>query len=389
MTTRASLWPLPAATPARVGLCPQRLKRVDAYVDRLVAERTLAGAITVVARRGRLAHVRCHGMMDAEAKRPMREDAIFRLYSMTKPIVCVATMMLIEEGAFALHDPISRYLPPFADVQVAEGPEGQQKLVAPRRPITIHDLLTHTGGVTYALDHGFNFRASSDAFIAALAKTPLAAQPGTKWIYSASNDVLGCLIEKVSGQRLDAFLQERILKPLGMRDTAFAVPAAKRARFTALYQHDEQNRIVRRENEDHPYLGQPTFFSGGSGLTGTAPDYLRFALMLLRGGELDGVRLLSPKTVELMRQDHLPPGHPAIEPFKFGYGYGVSVVRSLAEKQGICSVGEFGWGGAAGTNTWIDPQEDMISMVMFQIKPGKVPQLDHRIKTIITQAVVG
>ena len=165
------------------------------------------------------------------------------------------------------------------------------------------------------------------------------------------------------------------------------VAPKKRKRFATLYQHDEQARIVRREEEDQPYLGQPVFFSGGSGLTGTAADYLRFCLMLLRGGELDGVRLLSRKTVELMRQDHLPPGQPAIEPFKIGYGYGVSVVRSLAERQNICSVGEFGWGGAAGTNAWIDPVEDMVSMVMYQITTPKVPYIDHRVKTILTQAI--
>lgn len=386
-TPSCSAWPLPQAAPVRVGLCPARLQRVDAYLDRLIAERTLAGAITLIARHGHIAHLRCHGMLDVERGVAMPEDAIFRLYSMTKPIVCVATLMLVEEGALALHDPVSRFLPALADLRVAEtGADGAQRLVAPRRPITIHDLLTHTGGLTYALN-GRTHEGGSDAFIAALAKTPLAAQPGEKWLYSASNDVLGCVIEVVTGQRLDAALTERVLRPLHMPDTAFTVPAEKRARFTVLYGHDEQAHIVRREHEDRLYLGQQDFFSGGSGLTGTTADYLRFCLMLLRGGELDGVRLLSRKTVELMRQDHLPPGHPAIEPFKFGYGYGVSVVRSLAEKQSLCSVGEFGWGGAAGTNAWIDPVEDMVSMVMLQISPSKVPMIDHRVKTLLTQAI--
>lgn len=384
----SSTWPLPKTNPARVGLSPERLKRVDAYLDRLIAERTLAGAITLIARRGRLAHIRCHGMMDAEHRVLMREDAIFRLYSMTKPIVCVATLMLVEDGAMALHDPVSRFLPAFADLQVAEtGPDGTQRLVAPRRPITIHDLLTHTSGLAYPFNCGFNYPGDSASFIAALAKVPLVAQPGEKWLYSASNDVLGCLIEVLTGQRLDEALSERIFRPLGMRDTAFAVPTAKRERVATLYRHDEQARIVRRGDEDHPYFGQPAFLSGGSGLTGTTADYLRFCLMLLRGGEGNSVRLLSRKTIELMRQDHLPPGHPAIEPFKFGYGYGVSVVRSLAEKQSLCSVGEFGWGGAAGTNAWIDPVEDMVSMVMFQLNPSKVQMIDHRVKTILTQAI--
>lgn len=384
-----SAWPLPRANPVRVGLCPERLQRVDAHIGRLIEQRTLAGAITVIARHGRLAHLRCHGMMDVARRLPMREDAIFRLYSMTKPVVCVATLMLVEEGVLALNDPISRFLPDLADLKVTEsGPDGTQRLVAPRRPITIHDLLTHTSGLTYPFNNLFNYPEGSAHFLAALAKIPLAAQPGEKWMYSCANDVLGCLLEVIAGQRLDELLHERIFRPLGMRDTAFVVAARKRARFVSLYKHDEQAHIVRREEEDQPYFGQPFFFSGGSGLTGTTADYLRFCLMLLRGGELDGVRLLSRKTVELMRQDHLPPGQPAIEPFKIGYGYGVSVVRSLAERQNICSVGEFGWGGAAGTNTWIDPAEDMVSMVMFQLMETKVPFIDHRVKTVFTQAIV-
>lgn len=387
MTKRpTSSWPLRPAKPERVGLCSIRLRRVDDYVGGLVERRLIAGAITLIARRGRLAHLRCHGMMDAERGVAMREDAIFRLYSMTKPIVCVATLMLVEQGLIALHDPVSRWLPALAAVRVA-GPDGT--LVEPRRQLTVHDLLTHTGGLTYALDYAQRNSGDSAAFIAAVARLPLAAQPGERWNYSLSNDVLGCLIEQLTGERLDAALSRMIFKPLGMRDTAFTVPPAKRTRFTVLYRHDEANRIVRRDDEEHPYLGEPSFCAGGSGLAGTTADYLRFALMLLRGGELDGVRLLSPKTVELMRQDHLPPGHPPIMPFRFGYGYGVSVVRSLAEKQGLGSVGEFGWGGAAGTNCWIDPQEDMVSMVMYQLKPANVPMIDHRVKTILTQAIVG
>ena len=383
-----SAWPLPKAKPSQVGLCATRLQRVDAYLDRLMAARTLAGAITLIARRGRLAHLRCHGMMDVENRVAMREDAIFRIYSMTKPIICVATLMLVEDGTVTLHDPVSRYLPALADLRVATtGPDGTQQLVNLQRPITIHDLLTHTSGLTYPFNNCFNYPSGPAIFLAALAEIPLATQPGEKWQYSCANDVLGCLIEAVTGQRLDKFLDERIFRPLGMCDTAFTVPKSKRNRFTTLYQHDDQVQIVRRETEDHPYLGQPVFLSGGSGLVGTMADYLRFCLMLLRNGELDGVRLLSRKTVDLMRVDHLPPGQPAIAPFKIAYGYGVSVVRSLAEKQSICSVGEFGWGGAAGTNAWIDPTEEMVSMVMYQLCPTKGPYIDHQVKTLLTQAI--
>jgi len=383
-------WPLSKISPERVGLCSKRLERASVYLDRLIAERALAGAITLVARHGHIAHLRCHGQQDVEGGVAMREDALFRIYSMTKPIVCVATLMLYEECAFLLQDPVRKFLPEFANLKVSiTGPKGKPRLVPPRRDITIHDLLTHTGGLSYALAAEYaTTRQDSAAFIRAFCKKPLLAHPGEKWIYSSSNDVLGRLIEVISGQSLDVFLEERIFRPLGMHDTAFFVPPAKRHRFAALYEHDAQSHVVRRTVEDRPYLEKPAFLSGGGGLVSSTSDYLRFALMLLGNGSLGGVSILSPKTVELMCQDHLPPGHPPVEPYKFRYGYGVSVVRSLAEKQNISSVGEFGWGGAAGTNTWIDPQEDMVSMVMFQITSSKVPMIDHRVKVAFTQSIV-
>lgn len=359
-------------------------------MNRLVEQRTIAGGLTLVARRGRIAHLGCFGMQDVEQGLAMREDALFRLYSMTKPITCVAALMLYEDCAFTLQDPVSRFLPEFAGVMVkVEKAGGGHELVPPRRPVTIHDLLTHTGGLSYGIaQEAGALGMDSAAVITAFCKLPLVGHPGEKWVYSSSNDVLGRVVEVVSGQSLDVFFAERIFRPLGMTDTAFFVPPGKRKRFAALYEHDADVRIVRRQVEDRPYLEKPTFLSGGAGLVGSTSDYLRFCLMLLGGGELDGRRILSRKTVELMRQDHLPPGHPAIEPYKFGYGYGVSVVRSLAEKQGISSVGEFGWGGAACTNAWIDPVEDMISMVMVQLKPSKVPMIDHRVKVAFTQAIV-
>ena len=391
MNTRPfnSLWPLPLVTPAQGGLCDKRLKNVSTYLDRLIEEGVLAGALTLIARHGGIAYQRCHGFLDVDQNIPMRPDAIFRLYSMTKPVVSVVTLMLVEEGLLALNDPVSLFFPEFAHLQVAEGGSEESPCLVPlKRPITIHDLLTHTSGLTYPFNLCFNYPGDSAHFIDAICKIPLAEQPGKKWIYSAAQDVLGCLIEKVTGQRLDEVFAERVFRPLGMEDTGFTVPAEKRDRFSALYQHDEQMRIVQREDNDQPYFGQPIFLSGGSGLVGTTADYLRFCLMLLRGGEFNGVRLLCRKTVELMRQDHLPSGYPTIEPFNFGYGYGVAVIRSLAEKKDLCSVGEFGWGGAAGTNAWIDPVEEMVSMVMFQIYPSKISMIDHRVKTLFTQAIV-
>lgn len=385
----SSAWPLPIVAPLQIGICPRRLERVDALMRKLIDDRAIAGGITLIARRGAIAHRTCHGMLDVERGLPMRDDALFRLYSMTKPIVCVATLMLYERCAFTLQDPVSRFLPEFADLQVKVArADGGFDLVPPRRPVTIHDLLTHTGGLSYEIAHDAGSQGmDSAAFITAFSKVPLVCHPGERWQYSSSNDVLGRVIEVVSGRSLDAFLADEIFVPLGMHDTSFWVPPERRDRFAAIYEHDEHSRIVPKRSEDRPYLAQPTFLSGGAGLVGSTGDYLRFCLMLLGNGQHDGVRILSRKTVELLRQDHLPPGHPAIEPFKFGYGYGVSVLRSLAEKQGIGSVGEFGWGGAAGTNAWIDPQENMISMVMLQLKPAKIPRLDHLIKIALTQAI--
>ena len=371
------------------GRTQQRLERVSDMMEKLVAERTIAGAITMIARRGRIAHLRCFGMQDVEQAVPMRDDALFRLYSMTKPITCVATLMLYEACAFTLQDPVSKFIPEFANVRVkVTKADGTTELVPPRRPVTIHDLLTHTGGLSYDLVYQVESLGLDNAgFQAAFCSVPLVCHPGEKWSYSASNEILGRIIEVVSGLPLDQFFAQKIFTPLGMVDTAFCVPQEKQKRLTAIYEHDDKACIVRKTSEDYPYVKRPKFLSGGGGLVGSTADYLRFCLMLLQNGEMDGHRLLSRKTVDLMRQDHLPPGHPAIEPFKFGYGYGVSVVRSLAEKQGISSVGEFGWGGAACTNAWIDPSEDMISMVMLQLKPSKVPYIDHRVKVAFTQAI--
>jgi CubicO group peptidase (beta-lactamase class C family) len=387
---RSSYWPLPKTSPARVGLCAQRLERASAYLERLIADRALAGAITLVARRGHIAHLCCQGQQDVEHGVAMREDALFRIYSMTKPIVAVATLMLYEELALGLQDPVKRFLPEFANLKVAvTGLKGKTRKVLPKRDITLHDLLTHTGGLSYALALEYGKKGKNlAAFIKEFCQEPLLGHPGEQWRYSSSNDVLGRVIEVISGQSLDVFLENRIFRPLGMRDTGFFVPPAKHHRLAALYQHDPQTRIVPYGAEDQPYLEKPAFLSGGAGLVSSTADYLRFCLMLLGGGALNGVRILSPKTVELMRQDHLPPGHPAIEPYKFGYGYGVSVLRSLTEKQGIGSVGEFGWGGAAGTNVWIDPQEDMVCLVMFQLRNPVIPMIDHRTKVALTASII-
>ena len=381
--------PLPMADPGEVGLCPKRLQRVTDRVNQLIDERTIPGAITLVARRGRIVHFACAGMMDVDKAQPMREDTLFRYYSMTKPIACVATLMLYEKGAFSLQDPVCKFLPEFANLRVRVArPNGTEEFLPPRRPVNLHDLLNHTGGLTYEIALTAEAQGLDlPAFITAFSKVPLSHQPGEKWQYSSSNDVLGRIVEVVSGRPLDVFFAEHIFQPLGMADTGFFVPPEKHDRLTAIYEHDAQGRIIPKKQEDFPYVKKPVFLSAGSALVGSTLDYLRFALMLLGGGQWNGQPLLSRKTIELMRQDHLPPGHPGIEPYKFGYGYGVSVVRSLAEKQAIASVGEFGWGGAACTNTWIDPAEDMICMFMTQVKGIGGLMIDHRLKVLFTQAI--
>lgn len=382
-------WPLEMTAPEGVGLSSQRLERVASLMNGWVSTGIIAGGVSLVARHDKIAHLECFGMMDAEAGTPMRDDAIFRIYSMSKPITCAAVLALYEESAFFLDDPVKKFIPEFAKLKVKEiDPDGRERLVELKRDVTIHDLLTHTGGLTYETVHdapaaGWDLAA----WIPAFCEVPLSHQPGEKWQYSASNDVLGRLVEIASGKPLDVFLEERICAPLGMTDTAFYVPPDKQNRLAAIYDQTEDGKIVRKTVEDRPYTEKPVFLSGGGGLVSTTSDYLRFCLMLLGDGAFQGSRILSRKTVELMRQDHLPPGHSGIVPFKFGYGLGVSVLRSLAEKQGIGSVGEFGWGGAACTDAWIDPQEDMISLIMMQLRPTLPMRLTKKIKVAFCQAI--
>ena len=389
MSAKAT-WPLPVGNPAELGFSPERLGRVSRLMSDFIERRLIAGGVTFVARHGRVAHAASHGWMDLAKQMSMREDAIFRIYSMTKPITVVAVLMLYEEGAFFLDDPIKRYLPDFARVTVKERQaDGGEKLVPPRRDVTIYDLLTHTGGLTYEYFHEAEKAGLTlTEFIPGCCRVPLACQPGERWIYGASNDVLGRLVEVVSGQSLDQFFRERILRPLKMDDTAFFVSEEKWDRLCAIYTQDESGSLVLKEPEDRDYRHQRAFLSGGAGLVSTTADYARFCLMLLNNGAFNGAQILGRKTMELMRQDHLPAGHPAIAPFRFGYGFGVSVLRSLAEKQGIGSVGEFGWGGAATTNAWIDPQEDMVCLVMMQLLPKTTHGLDKKLKDAMYQALV-
>ncbi len=392
-TSTLSQWPMELTTPEEVGMDSRRLDVVARLMDSWIQERRIAGGIVLAARRGLIAYRRVFGWADIEREIPMRDDTLFRLYSMTKPITCVATLMLYEECHFLLDDPVKWYMPDFANVRVrVKGADGADELVRPCRDITIHDLLTHTAGLGYDLVWEARKQGwTTEEFVRRVAQIPLYFHPGEKWHYSSAHDVLGRLIEVLSGQSLNVFFEERIFRPLGMTDTFFHVPPEKKSRLATLYKHDAEGKLIVQTEEDllidPPPPGASDFFSGGGGLIASTSDYLRFCQMLLNDGAWDGTRLLSRKTVELMRTDHLPPGHPPIQPYKFGYGLGVSVLRSLGEKQGLGSVGEFGWGGAACTEAWIDPQEELITLVMLQLRPSSPQYFTKKIKHAVYQAI--
>ena len=375
--------------PESIGLSSSRLERLKGVMQQYVDRGTFAGIVTLVARRGQVAHLESFGWQDLETKRPMTAGTIFRIYSMSKPITSVAAMILCEEGRLRLADPLSRYLPEFKDARVMVSRGGADyDLVPARREITIHDLLTHSGGLSYGSDEQSPldklYREALEridkeeepvlekwmqAF--ARARLPLAFHPGTGFRYSMSIDVLGYVIQLASGQAFDDFLKERIFDPLGMVDTAFWVPPEKVDRLAALYGPDEAGGLKAIPPMGGGKITQPNRNPwGGGGLVSTAGDYFRFGQMLLNGGELEGVRLLGRKTVEWMLQNHLPEGiHPMGELANgFGLGGAILLHPGLSHRPG--SPGKFGWGGAANTEWWIDPPEELQCLIMLQYMPA-------------------
>lgn len=390
---------LERATPESVGMSSERLARLHAGMQGLVDEGRLAGITTMIARRGRIVDFQTFGHRDVEAGDPMAEDAIFRIYSMSKPITGVALMMLYEEGKFRLGDPVGRYIPELADLKVAAswGPEGPV-LEDADHPMTIRELMTHTAGLPYGIgdphpaerlyaEHGvLSTRQTLADMVDKIAKLPLRQQPGTRWSYSIAVDVQGYLVEVLSGQPLDAFLQERIFDPLGMVDTGFHVPADQHHRLAQVYRYDGEGSLAAPRADAtaaegaRPFLDPATFFSGGGGLVSTTADYMRFCQMMLNGGELDGVRLLSPTTVDLMTRNQLPRELGEYAPGA-GFGLDFSVVLDPVASGGY-SAGEYSWGGAAGTWFWIDPAEELIFVGMIQqFGAGRpnVRSLSHRL----------
>jgi CubicO group peptidase (beta-lactamase class C family) len=372
---------LPLAAPEEVGLSAARLNRLGGVLAAEVARGRVPGAVALVSRRGKLAYFEAMGVRDPASGAAMRKDTIFRIYSMTKPIVSAAAMMLWEEGRFLLNDPIAKYLPELGGRQVAVERDGGVALVPAARDITIQDLLRHTSGLTYEfrgnapvqkmyVDAKIYRRNQSNADqVATLATLPLMHQPGTRWEYSRSTDVVGRLVEVQSGKSLGDFLDERILEPLGMVDTAFHVPPAKHARLAEAFAKDPETGAAVQLIEVRQ---KPTFESGGGGMVSTALDYARFLQMLLNGGTLDGTRLLSRKTIEYMTADHLGPisGAPdlLIPGYGFGLGFAVRLHAGIAQVPG--SVGQYYWGGLAGTTFWVDPKEQLFALLLIQA-PGQ------------------
>jgi CubicO group peptidase (beta-lactamase class C family) len=405
--------------PEALGLSSERLTRLDAHLkSRYIDPGKIAGALTLVARRGEIAHLSPIGLMDRERGKPMTEDTIFRIYSMTKPITSVALMMLHEHGHFQLDDAVHKLIPipAWRDLRVYQMGNHPAFLTTPcERPMTVRDLMTHTSGLTY----GFMERTNVDAayrklgigasdkpfdgtlheMVQLLATLPLEVSPGTAWNYSVSTDVLGYLVEALSGEPLDQYLRRHIFEPLGMNDTAFHVPAEEVHRFAACYDRGPGKKLrLQDDPPTSPYLAPPRLFSGGGGLVSTAADYLRFCRMLLGGGELDGVRLLGPRTIEFMTRSHLPDGKDltdlSVGAFSettyegTGFGLGFSVNLDPIRSGVIGSVGEYAWGGAASTIFWIDPSEDLIAIFLTQLMPSRTFNFRGQLQSIIYSAII-
>jgi CubicO group peptidase (beta-lactamase class C family) len=374
--------------PDTLGVSADRLARIRPAMQRYVDAKQLAGVQTLIYRRGAIVHQECVGMADIAAHKPMTADAIFRIYSMTKPITSVAVLMLLEEGRLRLDDPLSRYVPAFKAMKVLDATPGSGVTLVPAaREITLHDLLTHTAGLSYGFDDNLLDRmygeqmwakvaadptAPLSVLVEQIAALPLAYHPGTQYRYSIATDVLGYVIEVVSGMRFDDFLRERIFTPLGMPDTDFYVPYVNLNRLAACYQPNAETGLEAFEpGGPLNYRVIPGAPSGGGGLVSTMADYLRFGRMLLNKGELDGVRLLGRKTVEWMTVNHLPPGvHRDNDPVRrLGFGLGVGVWLDPGRAMEPVSAGAYGWGGAANTEFWADPQEELIGILMTQFMP--------------------
>ena len=392
-----------------LGFSSERLARLDAAMQREVDQKELAGIVTILARHGKIEEERAYGKRDIASSTPMTTDTIFRIFSMTKPVTGVAMMILYEEGKWRPSDPVSKFIPEFAHLKVFKGQDQSGKMILedPIHAPTMRELMSHTAGFTYGffgngpVDKMYRQERvmksqSLQDMIDKLAKTPLLYQPGTRWVYSASVDIQGYIVEKLTGQPLPDFMQQKIFGPLRMKDTGFYVPKEKLDRFATLYEGDKNGEMV-ASPPDSNYTTQPTFPEGGGGLVSTAQDYLRFAQMLLNRGELDGVRILSPASVALMTANHLAPGlmtgefsiaQETIRP-GMGYGYDCAVFTDPLEADEVVGKGTFFWFGAADTWFWVDPTNDLIFIGMAQRTMGHgQPDVQQLSRPPVYQALV-
>ena len=396
------------------GMDAGRLGRIDEHLTaRYVEPGKIAGCQVAVARKGVIAHYGAYGLADRERQVPVAEDTIWRIYSMTKPVTGVALMTLYEKGHFQLTDPVSRFIPEWKDMRVAErGPDGEKHLVEPERPVQIRDLMMHTAGIGYGQDNAgidtvrigqrgsLRMDRDLETMVARLATTPLRFHPGRHWLYSLGLDVCGRLVEIISGKRFDRYLADEIFGPLGMVDTGFSVPEASVDRFAASYGRNSKKELKLVDDPvTSSYLSEPSFFGGGGGLVSTMGDYLRFTSMLLGGGEVDGRRILGRKTVELMTVNHLrggatltdlalPGGYGEVGFEGMGFGLSMAVNVGPAASGGIGSAGDFMWGGAASTTFWVDPAEELTVVFMTQLLPSGTFNFRGQLRALVYPAIV-
>jgi len=400
------------ARPEDVGLSSERLARVNAWADKWVADGKLPNMLTAVMRRGKLAHLHVTGKADIAAGIDLKADTIHRFYSMTKPMTSACIMMLYEEGRFQLDDPISKFIPSFANQRVyVSGSRGKYETVPAERDITFRDLLSHTSGLTYGFMEvhpvdamyraaKIDFQTSEKTLaqmVDTVAALPLLCQPGSQWNYSISTDVLGHLVAVISGMPFAEFMRTRLTDPLGMVDTTFELPKEKVDRFTALYTRSPNGELtVIDDREKSVFSMRPEIKSGGGGILSTASDYMRFCRMLLNKGELDGKRYLGRKTVELMTANHLKGdmadmGQPRFSEspyYGIGFGLGFSIMLDPARAQILGTPGEYAWGGAASTAFWCDPAEDMAVLLLTQLVPSSTYPIRRELRVLTYQAII-
>jgi len=396
-----------------LGFSADRLSRIDRHLQRYVDAGKVPHAQFLLARQGQVVHQSVIGQQDPERDVALREDTVFRIYSMTKPVTSVALMTLVEEGLIALDDPVAKHIPEWANLGVfSAGVDPLWMTTSPSRPMQVVDLMRHTSGLTYGFQNRTNVDAAYrklkveamyggtdlEGMIGQLAKLPLEFSPGEAWNYSVSTDVVGYLVQKIAGKPLDQVFAERIFEPLKMVDTGFSVREDQRSRFAACYEAAPGGRPKLQDDPStSPYLGPPSLLSGGGGLVSTAEDYLRFANMLVRGGELDGARILAPKTIKLMASNHLPGGQDLTQMSRslfsestnagVGFGLGFAVVFDPPKTLVPCSLGEFYWGGMASTAFWVDPLEEVTAVFMTQLIPSSTYPLRRELRTLVYGAL--